>query len=785
MSVSDSWDYPLNDPISKPIAENKQMAKRFYGKHQYYTTRAWNVLQSYIQHFSRQGDTVLDPFGGSGVTAVEALILGRKGIHVDITPLSIFLAETTAIAPVDLVSLDRSYQRVKAECESLINHWYSLPNSEIGEIEIPYWYPRAVRLPQNADVEYVEQLFTPRQLISLALLRQSIMQEQNEILRSILLLAFSATLIKTNRLFVSAKGRKESRGGASIFSMYRYYIPPNPVELHVWEQFALRYRGVRRAKEETNLLVGSKYSTENFRAIVGSATELSRFVEECSIDYIFTDPPYGSHIAYIDLSTMFHAWLNLEVSTRQRQLEAIEGGDLEKTEDEYFELMERSFDEMFKALKYDRWMSVVFAHKDTSYWNAIVKGAERAGFEYVNTVPQNPQTVWSMHKKKNPLTVLAGNLILNFRKVKNPRTIAITHIGADTVQVMKNTAEVVIVRQGGSATTDEVVNAIIVELLEHGLLTEVKTRVGDIAPLLQESFVFSDLDESWQIPKNTKLGSFVPLSERIRYYLTDRFRQAQRKGELLTFDILAQDVLPQLINGETPDNQTILGILRQIAYSQDQVHWELRSGAPSQAGLFAYAEEQKQKALPTLPEPTAEDQLSHSAIIYRLAKLGHAAGYRVWIGKQEQREKFNGEAFLELSIDALPVEGATRYIQDNVQQIDVIWLDHQNHFLYAFEVEHSTTVTSAIQRFVQLLKIEESVARNLVIVAPTKRRAKVMKELKSSTFVGHPLYMENKVRYAFYSDLVKLYSSLSQSSYRVSDIVRKLGAILRDVRLSG
>jgi hypothetical protein len=68
----------------------KQAAKRYHGVHGYFTRQVWEVVQRYIITFSRPGDLVLDPFGGSGVTFIEALILGRRAIHVDINPLSKF-----------------------------------------------------------------------------------------------------------------------------------------------------------------------------------------------------------------------------------------------------------------------------------------------------------------------------------------------------------------------------------------------------------------------------------------------------------------------------------------------------------------------------------------------------------------------------------------------------------------------------------------------------------------------------------------------------------------------
>src|SRR3989440_12084128 len=92
-------------PLVHAFKPSKQAAKRHYGSHPYFTKRAWNVVQEYIAHFSSPGDTVLDPFGGSGVTAVESLVLRRKAVYVDISALATFLARQTNIAPVNLNAL--------------------------------------------------------------------------------------------------------------------------------------------------------------------------------------------------------------------------------------------------------------------------------------------------------------------------------------------------------------------------------------------------------------------------------------------------------------------------------------------------------------------------------------------------------------------------------------------------------------------------------------------------------------------------------------------------------
>ena len=53
-----------------------------------------------IEQFSEPGDTVFDPFCGSGTTLVEASLLGRNSIGTDINPISI-LASRVKTTPLD------------------------------------------------------------------------------------------------------------------------------------------------------------------------------------------------------------------------------------------------------------------------------------------------------------------------------------------------------------------------------------------------------------------------------------------------------------------------------------------------------------------------------------------------------------------------------------------------------------------------------------------------------------------------------------------------------------
>ena len=75
-------------------------------------------------------------------------------------------------------------------------------------------------------------------------------------------------------------------------------------------------------------------------------------------------------------------------------------------------------------------------------------------------------------------------------------------------------------------------------------------------------------------------------------------------------------------------------------------------------------------------------------------------------------------------------------------------------------IEALTNRLSALERFVALLSAtpELSKTRQLTIVAPKARRRKVQQELTSSSYIGHPQYLENKITYMFYDDLKAAFS---------------------------
>lgn len=404
-------------PIDYRIPAERQNAKRHYGVHPYFTRRPYNVVREYILHYSRAGDVVIDPFGGSGVTAIEAMLSDRIGIQNDINPLANFIAASIAgLRCGKATEYGDALLDIRGLCESRVRSLDGMTDRAVEKLLSTFQLPDDVELPRNSDVSHYRELFLPKQLAALAIIRDAIDRVPNKYGRQAMLIAWSATLTKLNRTFLSAEGRAESRGGSSVFSIYRFKVAKKPVELPAWDTFFERAQNVIAAKMEVDTLLAVNPAKRKSNFVVENQ-DIEQLAEKYKgkADYIFTDPPYGGHISYLDLSTLWNCWLGIMPSKKARQNELIVGGDLKHTESLYISRLGKSIADCLKMLKKDRWLSIVFQHWNVKYFEAILTAAAEHGAELRTAVSQVGDPIWSMHKKKND-TVLAGEMILTFQK---------------------------------------------------------------------------------------------------------------------------------------------------------------------------------------------------------------------------------------------------------------------------------------------------------------------------------------------------------------------------------
>ena len=96
-----------------------------------------------------------------------------------------------------------------------------------------------------------------------------------------------------------------------------------------------------------------------------------------SIDYVFTDPPFGENIYYADLNYFVESWHG---AFTRAEPEAIVDRAREKAILDYQHLMQKCFEEYRRVLKPGRWMTVVFHNSRNAVWNSIQEAMLAAGF---------------------------------------------------------------------------------------------------------------------------------------------------------------------------------------------------------------------------------------------------------------------------------------------------------------------------------------------------------------------------------------------------------------------
>lgn len=322
-----------------------------------------------------------------------------------------------------------------------------------------------------------------------------------------MLLAWSASLAKLNRTFLSAEGRAESRGGSSIFSIYRYKVAKRPVELSPWDTFQERVLNVLAAKVEVDKHVEIKRKTgEWIGRFECHASDVEQLSEELSggVDYIFTDPPYGAHISYLDLSTLWNSWLGIMPSSQDRRSELIVGGELDLSESIYVERLGKSIRACLRMLKPNRWLSVVFQHWNVSYFEAILSAAADSGAELRAAVSQIGDPIWSMHKKKSNESVLAGELILTF--LKSGRRSSVNRLnGFDVGDAVR---EALCRAKNGKIYGEYLFNQIVMSAWQHGAIGSLNISKTEFIDLIQRNGWFYDEKNHIWVQSGQQSGLF-------------------------------------------------------------------------------------------------------------------------------------------------------------------------------------------------------------------------------------------------------------------------------------
>jgi 16S rRNA G966 N2-methylase RsmD len=227
--------------------------------------------------------------------------------------------------------------------------------------DIDLWYERDYRSLGISDVSH---FYTVRALRILSEFRQLAYQVKDGRIRQALIWMLTSVAEGSSRLNRERPGGMPSKLSGTLYvgGLIREI---NPIEF-------LRRKAKKFADLNTGACGASIITTQ-------SSTKLN-CIGDNSIDYIFTDPPFGSNIIYSDLSILWESWLGVLTNTNfEAVVHRRKKNHPNKLED-YFELMLNAFKEMNRVLKPERWITVEFHNTKNTVWNVIQEALQRAGF---------------------------------------------------------------------------------------------------------------------------------------------------------------------------------------------------------------------------------------------------------------------------------------------------------------------------------------------------------------------------------------------------------------------
>jgi hypothetical protein len=194
-------------------------------------------------------------------------------------------------------------------------------------------------------------------------------------------------------------------------------------------------------------------------------------VPDNSVDYCFTDPPYGDKVQYGELNFVWEAWLGLD--THWHEDEIIVSATRGRNEAEWAAMMRQAMTECFRVLRPGRWVSLCYHDTSEGTWALVQDIMAEAGF----AVDKGDAALFidTGQKSYNQLTadkVTKRDLVINFRKPKpgeDRATVAFT--GKEDERTFSDKARAVIaefLRSNPGATKDRVYDALVSRLVRKG-----------------------------------------------------------------------------------------------------------------------------------------------------------------------------------------------------------------------------------------------------------------------------------------------------------------------------
>ncbi len=315
------------------ITQTKETQFSFSGEDTSYLTHSLHpypakfppqLPKKILEDYAIKGQTVLDPFCGSGTTLIEARIFGANAIGVDVNGLSVLLTQVKATP--------------------LTEQQFSIVQAFISKIEkeISKWKSEKRPPIKIKEIEGQEHWFQNNVSEEITFLLNEISKQSDIVIQNFLKIVLSSIIVRVSNQ------ESDTRFAA---------IDKNIVNGYTLEAFCKKTKEYNSRMAEFSELVQNSTELKVYNA---DSRNLD-FIQDNSIDIIITSPPYANTYDYYLYHKFRKRWLDLDVKFAQYNEigSRREYSSLKEKKEKWNEDLIKCFAEMQRVLKPNHFAFIV------------------------------------------------------------------------------------------------------------------------------------------------------------------------------------------------------------------------------------------------------------------------------------------------------------------------------------------------------------------------------------------------------------------------------------------
>jgi site-specific DNA-methyltransferase (cytosine-N4-specific) len=284
-----------------------------HGFHPYPAKYTPQLVSKYLTSFCQEGNTILDPFCGSGTTVVEGAIKGINSVGIDLNPIAYIVSKAKS----------NKYEGEDLRfARNLIPQIQSLNGDLLANVVIPDFPNRAHWFQDNVCLE-------------LANLKSIINSVENQRVKDLLLCAFSKIIVRVSNQDSEVRYTAKKKNH------------PNGIVYQLFTDTLMSYYEILNSNNYSILA-----NTEIFNG--DTLAELRRFPDN-RFDFVMTSPPYINTFDYYLYHKLRMFWLDYDHRpVRKNEIgnhHRIDTKDFTAAKTEYMDSMSHIMSELSRVSK--------------------------------------------------------------------------------------------------------------------------------------------------------------------------------------------------------------------------------------------------------------------------------------------------------------------------------------------------------------------------------------------------------------------------------------------------